>query len=69
MARLLLLPVLCVALSYAAAENPVTSLDAGEIAEVDEGDFADMFDSKGPSVPVKVVDCVVTAVSRMRGEV
>merc|ERR1711966_16534 len=46
MARLLLLPVLCVALSYAAVENPVTSLDAGEIAEVDEGDFADMFDSK-----------------------
>merc|ERR1712086_850598 len=26
--------------------NPVTSLDAGEIAEVDEGDFADIFDSK-----------------------
>ena len=52
-----MLPVLCVALSYAAVENPVTSLDAGEIAEVDEGDFADMFDSKGPCVPVKVVDC------------
>merc|ERR1711871_909322 len=43
----------CLLVAYGAAENPVQSLDAGEIAEIDDGDFVDVFDSPDVS-PVDV---------------
>merc|ERR1712164_34550 len=35
----------CLLVAYGVAENPVESLDAGEIAEIDDGNFVDVFDS------------------------
>merc|ERR1712178_168123 len=51
-----LLPVLLCILSLSGAENPLERLDAGEVAEVDDGDFADVFDDADGASPVAIGD-------------
>merc|ERR1711981_1287031 len=41
---LAVLPMLLILAAFSGAENPVESLDAGEIAEIDDGNFVDVFD-------------------------
>merc|ERR1711959_21838 len=43
-AALAVLSVLLILAAFTAAENPVESLDSGEIAEIDDGNFVDLFD-------------------------
>ena len=63
--RLALAVCAMIAVAFAAGEdnNPVESLDAGEIAAIDDGNFVDVFDDEGDTPTCSMCGCHAQALA------